>query len=118
MNFLVDANLPYKLVEYLRIKGFDVIHTDDLPSKERTTDKEIRRISVEQQRIIITKDADFLDSHLIQGVPDKLFLVTTGNITDRELISLFEKDFEMVIDLLEIYDLIEMDNDRITVHEK
>jgi predicted nuclease of predicted toxin-antitoxin system len=55
---------------------------------------------------------------LIQGVPDKLFLVTTGNITNRELISLIEKDFEMVIDLLEIYDLIEMDNDRITVHEK
>jgi len=118
MKFLVDANLPYKLVEYLRIKGFDGIHTDDLPSKERTTDREIRRISVEQKRIIITKDSDFLDSHLLQGVPAKLFLITTGNITNRELISLIEKDFEMVIELIEIYDLIELNNDRITVHEK
>jgi predicted nuclease of predicted toxin-antitoxin system len=48
MKFLVDANLPYKLAEYLKIKGFDVIHTDELPSKEHTTDREIRRISVEQ----------------------------------------------------------------------
>ena len=118
MKFLVDANLPYKLVEYLRIKGFDVIHTDDLPSKERTTDREIRRISVEQQRIIISKDSDFLDSHLLLGVPYKLFLITTGNITNRELIVLIEKDFELVIELIENYDLIELNNERITVHEK
>jgi predicted nuclease of predicted toxin-antitoxin system len=51
-------------------------------------------------------------------VPDKLFLIMTGNITNRELISLIEKDFELVIELLEIYDLIELNNDRITVHEK
>jgi len=74
MKFLVDANLPFRFARYLTSKGYDVIHTDDLPSKERTTDKEIRKVAVEQDRIIITKDSDFLDSHLIQGIPGKLFL--------------------------------------------
>ena len=65
MKFIVDANLPFRLALNLRIKGFDALHTDDLPDKERTTDKQINTISVEQDRIVITKDSDFLDSHLI-----------------------------------------------------
>ena len=31
----------------------------------------------------VTKDSDFLDSHLISGVPVKLLLVTTGNIVNK-----------------------------------
>lgn len=54
MKFLIDANLPFRLAKALKNKGFDILHTDNLHDKERTTDKEIRRISVEQDRIIIT----------------------------------------------------------------
>jgi len=82
MKFLIDANLPFRLAKALKFKGFDILHTDDLPNKERTTDKEIKKISVEHDRIVITKDSDFLDSHVIQGIPTKLLLVTTGNITN------------------------------------
>ena len=89
MRFLIDANLPFKLAKSLKDKGYDVIHTDDLPDKERTKDNEIRKISVNQNRIIITKDSDFLDSHLINGVPSKLLFVTTGNIINKSLIQLF-----------------------------
>jgi len=64
MKFLIDANLPYKLSMYLKSKNHDVIHTDDLPNKEKSTEDEIRIVSTDQNRIIITKDADFLDSHL------------------------------------------------------
>lgn len=38
MKFFIDANLPYKLAILLKEKGFDVIHTDHLPEKEKTTD--------------------------------------------------------------------------------
>ena len=86
MKFLIDANLSFRLANALKIKGFDILHTDDLPTKERTTDKEIRRISVEQDRIVITKDSDFLDSHVIHGIPAKLLFVTTGNITQQGII--------------------------------
>ncbi|MEX0980809.1 MAG: DUF5615 family PIN-like protein [Bacteroidales bacterium] len=118
MRFLLDANLPFKLAKSLKDRGYDVIHTDDLPDKERTKDKEIRKISIEQNRIVITKDSDFLDSHLIHGVPSKLLLVTTGNIINKALIQLFDNHFETLIDLFNSYDLIEIDNNQIIGHEK
>ncbi len=34
---------------------------------------------------MITKDADFVDSHLLRGEPAKLLLISTGNINNREL---------------------------------
>lgn len=83
MKFLIDANLHFKLAKALAQKGFDIIHTDNLPNKEKTTDKEIREFAAEQNRIIITKDSDFLDSHLLLNNPSKLLLVTTGNITNN-----------------------------------
>lgn len=118
MKFLVDANLPYKLVIRLKELGFDVIHTDNLPNKESTSDKEIRQVSIEQNRAVITKDSDFLDSHLIQGIPNRLIFVTTGNIANKDLLNIIEKYFETMMKLLEIYDLIEINNEEIIGHEK
>ena len=118
MKFFVDANLPYRLALRLRQLGFDAIHTDDLPNKERSSDREIRQISIEQNRVVVTKDSDFLDSHLIQGIPAKLVFITTGNIVNRDLLNLVEKNFETMIESLEMYDLIEINNKEIIGHEK
>lgn len=118
MKFLIDANLPFKLAHILKEQDFDVLHTDDLPNKERTTDKEIRKFVFDQNRIVITKDSDFLDSHLIKNIPSKLLLVTTGNITNNELLSLFKKNFETIVKLFESYNLIEFDTKQIIGHEK
>ena len=41
MKFLVDAQLPASLGAILKGNGHDVIHTNDLPNKESTTDLEI-----------------------------------------------------------------------------
>lgn len=35
MKFLVDAQLPYGLKQFIESEGFDAIHTNDLPSKEK-----------------------------------------------------------------------------------
>ncbi len=118
MKFFIDANLPFKLADLLKSKGYDVLHTDDLPNKERTTDNEIRIISIEQERIVITKDSDFLDSHLINGIPTKLLYVSTGNIKNKNLMGLIEKYFNEIFQLFEIYDLIELTNEEIIAHEK
>ena len=50
IKFIVDAQLPYSLALMLKTKGFDVVHTDDLPNKERTTDNEIRIVAKEENR--------------------------------------------------------------------
>jgi len=89
MKFIVDAQLPYEIAWILNNRGFDTIHIDDLPAKERTSDNQIREISILENRIVITKDSDFVDSHYIKNVPPKLLLVSTGNIKNKELFNLF-----------------------------
>ena len=117
MKFLVDANLPFKLTLLLRNKGFDVIHTDNLPNKEQTTDREIRENSLEEERIVISKDSDFLDSHLIIGIPKKFLYISTGNIINRELFALVENNIDQIKVLFDTYNLIELDNEELIIHE-
>ena len=82
MKFLIDAQLPHRLVYWLRERGHDARHTLDLPNGNRTSDAEINEISVREQRIVVTKDADFVNSFVIRGEPYKLLLISTGNITN------------------------------------
>ena len=36
---------------------------------------------VAEERVVVTKDGDLVDSMIVQGVPYKLLLVSTGNIS-------------------------------------
>ena len=38
MNFLIDANLPRRLVRIFQERGHDAVHTLDLPEGNATTD--------------------------------------------------------------------------------
>jgi len=117
MKFIIDAQLPFALSKYLEHKGFDVIHTDDLPNKEYTTDNEIREISIKENRIVITKDSDFLDSFYVNSIPPKLLLVSTGNIKNKALLSLFDSNIEKIVELFDTYSFVELDNIEILGHE-
>ena len=110
MKFIVDAHFPYKLARFIQNKGFDAIHTDDLPLKERTSDNEIRRIANEDNRVVITKDNDFLDSYLLLNNPRVLLLVTTGNIRNPVLMTLFESYWEEIIQVFAVHNFIELNN--------
>lgn len=101
----------------LKAKGFDVLHTDDLPNKERTRDNEIRIIAKEENRIVITKDNDFFDSYILSKSPSRLLLISTGNIINKALFILFEKNFEMMIKYFDSYSFLELTNDELYAHE-
>ena len=116
MKFLIDAQLPYLLSIWIREKGFGAVHTDDLPNKDETEDEEIRQLSVEGDYIVITKDIDFYNSHLIRNSPEKLFLITTGNIKNRQLLDLFRRNFSEITELFTHCRLVEMSNSEIIAH--
>jgi predicted nuclease of predicted toxin-antitoxin system len=69
----------------LATAGCDAVHTLDLPDGIRTTDAQILDLAGREQRVVVTKDSDFVNSHLLAGRPEKLLLVSTGNISNREL---------------------------------
>ncbi len=117
MKFIVDAQLPYSLKTFLIKSGYNVIHTDDLPLKASTTDSAINEISKAQDRIVITKDTDFLDSYYVKSIPAKLLLVTTGNIINKDLFNLFTKNITFIIKAFNNHTLVEMDNEDLIIHE-
>src|SRR5664280_2477620 len=100
MNYLVDAHLPRHLALLLREHGYDAIHTMDLADGNRTTDSRINEISEIELRVVITKDADFVNSFLISRRPYKLLLVSTGNISNQELEGIFVKNLPAIISVL------------------
>ena len=110
MNFIVDAQLPYQVALFIRKRGFNVLHTNDLPDKERTSDNYIRNISLLENRVVITKDSDFVDSFMLKSIPKKLFLITTGNIKNKQLLYLLEQNWDKAIERLKSSDMIEMNN--------
>ena len=59
MKFVIDAQLPFTLRAWFLEQGFDAIHTDDLPERNRTSDIEIADIAVSEERILISKDSGF-----------------------------------------------------------
>ena len=85
MKFLVDAQLPLRLARWLQDEGYDAVHTRDLPHGNRTSDADINDRSVREQRVVVTKDEDFVDTFHLKREPRKLLLVATGNIGNSDL---------------------------------
>lgn len=86
MKFLIDAQLPISLKQLFISKGHDCIHTLDLETGNETPDRIINAISVTEQRIVVTKDGDFLESFIVKNEPYKLILVKLGNTSKDELL--------------------------------
>jgi predicted nuclease of predicted toxin-antitoxin system len=116
VKVIVDAQLPFSLSRFLNLAGHDSIHTIELPDQNNTIDESVLKISTEQNRIVITKDNDFLVSFLVQNRPQKLILIKTGNIKNSALIAIFEKHHERIAQLMEQNSLIEITKWEIIIH--
>jgi predicted nuclease of predicted toxin-antitoxin system len=117
MRFLVDAHLPRRLALRLRDAGHDAVHTLDLPSGNHTGDGEILTIAQREQRIVITKDQDFVDSFWLERQPAQLLLVSTGNITNIELEALFARELQSLVEAFTEYDFLELSRNSLIIHE-
>ena len=93
MKFLIDTQLPPKLSNWISQQGFDSIHTTHFRNGQFYIDTSLIRIAVEQNRIIISKDKDFQDYYFLKGAPPKVLLLQLGNISNRDLLTFFERNF-------------------------
>ena len=67
MKFLADAQLPRDLVRHLQQAGHAALHTFDLPLGNRTPDRGIVAIAQRDGRVVVTTDADFVNSFWVSG---------------------------------------------------
>jgi predicted nuclease of predicted toxin-antitoxin system len=115
MKFVVDAHLPPKLCAVLSAAGHDAIHTSQLAASNQTPDEMISQLSLAEQRVVVTKDADFYHSHLLHGKPWKLLLVRTGNISTRDLTELFQRHLPAVAAAFDGNSLVELDRQAVQI---
>jgi predicted nuclease of predicted toxin-antitoxin system len=116
VKFLVDAQLPRRLVRQLTEAGHDTIHTLDLPAGNRTADIEINARAFVEGRIVVTKDRDFVTSFLLRKQPAKLLLISTGNISNDALSHLLAVNLAGLESALTQYNFVELSASAITIH--
>jgi len=108
MKFLINAHLPRRIVKRLVALGHDATHTLDLPRGNRTADSYINSLCIREQRVLITKDGDFVDSFVLRREPHKLLLISTGNISNSELEELFFGQLDRIVAGFDEYSYLEL----------
>jgi len=116
MKFLIDAQLPRRLATHLKHTGLEATHTLELPEGNRTKDRTLVTISLTEQAVLVTKDSHFVQSFLLKREPWKLLLVSTGNISNDELLRLFELNIKQITDAFRTFDFIELNRTNIICH--
>jgi len=116
MKFIVDAQLPRRLAQELSASGHAAVHTLDLPAANRTPDKDITAPAVQDGRIVVTKDNDFVTAFLLQGMPPKLLLISTGNISNDELSKLLASNLPALENAFSKFNFVELSATTITIH--
>ena len=93
-------------------------HTSDLPEGNRSTDGDIARRADTENRVVVTKDRDFRDGHLLTGSPRRLLVVATGNITNNALMALFAANLDILVAAFDDADFIELGPAALVVHRR
>ncbi len=118
MKFLLDAQLPVRLARALSHAGHDVVHTSDLPRGNASSDREVCEVADQQERVVVTKDRDFRDSHLLRGTPRRLLVVAAGNMSNADLLALFEAHGTAVMTALREADFVELGPGALVQHRR
>ncbi|MFL6282521.1 MAG: DUF5615 family PIN-like protein [Pyrinomonadaceae bacterium] len=77
---------------------------------------DINELSARERHAVVTKDSDFVNSFLLSRRPYKLLLVSTGNISNVELETLFVANLERVAEGFNSFDFIELDRKTLIFH--
>lgn len=92
MKFVLDVHISYKVRDFLiRRYSCKAIHVNDILNSFYSSDFEISNYADQNGCIVITKDVDFKNSHLLKKTPAKLIRICLGNISNKDLIFLLTK---------------------------
>jgi predicted nuclease of predicted toxin-antitoxin system len=116
MKFLIDAQLPRRFANWLNEAGHDALHTLDLPRKNLTLDNEVITRAKRDGRIVVSKDADFVQTFLITGEPS-LLLISTGNISNTDLEKLLRANLSGIEAAFTSSRFVEITRNTLVVHE-
>ena len=118
MKFLVDAQLPVRLCDFLNRREHDALHVSALPNGNRSSDASIAELADAEDRIVVTRDSDFRYSHLANNSPRRLLIVGTGNTSNTDLLDLFEIRLDDLVSAFGAAELVELRPDLLVIHQR
>lgn len=81
MKFLVDAQLPPAVAEWLRSRGHEAVHLNDLGMKD-AGDGTVWDMAVTNEWVVLSKDKDFTDRYASGQRPaPRIVWIRTGNLS-------------------------------------
>jgi len=100
VKFLVDNQLPAALARFLGKQGHDARHVLDLRMDE-ASDADIWQRAVSEDRVLISKDEDFLHLANRADATGSFIWVRLGNCRKQALLAAFERALPQVLAALE-----------------
>jgi predicted nuclease of predicted toxin-antitoxin system len=100
VRFLVDAQLPPALAQWLRDAGHEACHVEDVNLRD-ADDFSIWRFALEKNSVLITKDEDFTErARQTERAPVILWL-RLGNASNRSLREWFMPQLPQLLEWIE-----------------
>ncbi|MBI2118811.1 MAG: DUF5615 family PIN-like protein [Elusimicrobia bacterium] len=99
MKLVADESIEKRIVENLRIQGFDVLYIAELAPA--IPDKSVLHLSIKQKRILLTNDKDFgelvfLEKEITEGIILLRFSTEKTDLKSRILLSFLQTHKEKI----------------------
>jgi predicted nuclease of predicted toxin-antitoxin system len=118
VKFLVDTQLPAGLCLALADLGHDAVHVSQLTNGNRSTDAEVANAADAEDRVLVSKDRDFRDGHLLRGQPHRLLAVVTGNISNADLLRIVTDNVDQIVSALDESRFVELGTEVLVIHDE
>jgi predicted nuclease of predicted toxin-antitoxin system len=109
MKFIIDENLPPILCSLFRAANLEAYHVNEMKArqKQRVADDQLRRLAIQKNYVIVTKDDDFVKSFVSRKVPEKVVFIY--GINEKEsLLSRLKEVIPLLSYFLKSHDFIEV----------
>lgn len=103
MQFLIDENLPKKLI---LDSQHAFMHVEEIGTQ--LTDTEVWEYAKANSFIVITKDTDFYNRMSVHGPPPKVIWVKLGNMRKMELEKCMLAKWPDILKRIKTFDLLEI----------
>jgi predicted nuclease of predicted toxin-antitoxin system len=91
VKWLVDAQLPPSLCDWVRERNDDAIHVSEISDGLSLQDETIWNLAKREEFVIISKDRDFFERSIVFGSPPQVVHLDVGNCSNEKLYSLLHQ---------------------------
>ncbi|MCA1809761.1 MAG: DUF5615 family PIN-like protein [Lentisphaerae bacterium] len=99
MRFLVDAQLPPALADWIQEKGYEAKAVRDMGLRD-ASDTDIWKFADQQKWVIVTKDEDFINFSLQASAPPGLVWIRIGNCANELLFTWLDLMWQDIVHIL------------------